>query len=292
MSWLFDASICLGGAAPETTWTIGPAIVLPLVLVASLYAGGTLRLWQRTRRARALRVQQALLFAAGWLTIAAALVTPLHALSERLFAAHMIEHELIMAVAAPLIAASAPGAAMLWSLPRGWRHAVANLLGAGPVVQIWCRISSPAAATVLHGLAIWIWHVPGLFEAALERGVLHYAQHASFLGTGLLFWWVLLPRRGAEQGLGGSVMHLFLTSMHTSVLGVLLLLSPRLWYPANTGLSEQWGLTPLEDQQLAGLIMWGPAGLVYGLAALLIAGLWIRASGKSNHGTAHALSTP
>ena len=89
----------------------------------------------------------------------------------------------------------------------------------------------------------------------------------------------MLRRRGAEPRLGASVMHLFVTSLHTSVLGVLLVLSPRLWYPANTGLSEQWGLTPLEDQQLAGLIMWVPAGLIYGLAALLLAGLWIKASG-------------
>lgn len=287
MSWFFDASICLGAASPQTTWTIGPAILLPLFAVASLYACGTLRLWRRSRHSHALRLRYMSLFAAGLLTLAAAMVTPLHALSERLFAAHMIEHELMMAVAAPLIVASAPGGAMLWSLPRTWRQAVGALLGSKAVASSWRWISRPAVATMLHGLAIWIWHVPGLFEAALERGMLHYAQHASFLGTGLLFWWAMLPRGSGKQGLGISVMHLFLTSMHTSLLGVLLLLSPRLWYPANTGLSEQWGLTPLEDQQLAGLIMWMPAGLVYGFAALFIAGLWIKASGRSNH--AHAL---
>jgi putative membrane protein len=289
MSWFFDASICFGASAPETTWTVGPAIVLPLLAVASLYAGGAWRLWRRIGRSHALRLRQAILFAAGWIALAVALITPLHALSERLFSAHMIEHELMMAVAAPLLAASAPGAAMMWGLPRSWRRGFGRISHAGLLASIWTYLTRPVVATVLHGVAIWIWHVPGLFEAALERGFLHYAQHASFLGTALLFWWVMLPRRGAEQGLGAAVMHLFLTSMHTSLLGVLLVLSPRLWYPANTSISELWGLTPLEDQQLAGLVMWVPAGLVYGSAALLLAGLWITSSSRSDDSASHTL---
>jgi putative membrane protein len=287
-SWLFDASVCFGAGAPQTAWTVGPALVLPLFAFALLYAGGAVRLWRRSGRAHALRLRQACLFGAGWGTLVLALVTPLHALSQRLFTAHMIEHELMMAVAAPLIAVSAPGAVMLWGLPRSWRHAFGRLVRAAPITGIWRWISRPVVATVLHGIAIWIWHVPGLFEAALERGVLHYAQHASFFGTALLFWWVLIPRSRADQASGSSIMHLFLTSMHTSLLGVLLVLSPRVWYPADAGLSELWGLTPLEDQQLAGLVMWVPAGLVYGGAALLLAGLWISASGRS-HGGGYAL---
>ncbi|TIO41331.1 MAG: cytochrome c oxidase assembly protein, partial [Mesorhizobium sp.] len=110
-------------------------------------------------------------------------------------------------------------------------------------------------------------------------GVLHYTQHASFLGTALLFWWALLPRSGRQQAYGSAVMHLFFTSMHTGLLGVLLLLSPKLWYPENAGGAALWGLSPIEDQQLAGLVMWVPAGLIYGGAALLLAGLWISKSG-------------
>jgi putative membrane protein len=291
-NWLFDASICFGAGAPETAWTIGPAIVLPLLALVLIYAGGALRLWRRGGRTHPLRLRQGGLFVAGWAVLVVALVTPLHALSQRLFTAHMIEHELMMAVAAPLIAASAPGAAMLWALPRSWRHGIGRMIRAAPITGFWSFVSRPVVATVLHGVAIWIWHVPVLFEAALGRGVLHYAQHASFFGTALLFWWVLLPRRGSERGLGAAVMHLFLTSMHTSLLGVLLVLSPRLWYPANTGISALWGLTPLEDQQLAGLVMWVPAGLVYGGAALLLAGLWIRSSSKSLDGGSYALGTP
>ncbi|WP_292560263.1 cytochrome c oxidase assembly protein [Mesorhizobium sp.] len=145
---------------------------------------------------------------------------------------------------------------------------------------IWAFISRPVVATVLHGAAIWIWHVPALFEAALQQGFLHYAQHASLLGTGLLFWWVLLPRPGREHACGNAVMHLFFTSLHTGLLGVLLVVSPKLWYPANAVGSDLWGLSPLEDQQLAGLIMWIPAGLIYGGAALLSVAFWIQTSSR------------
>ncbi|MER9140870.1 cytochrome c oxidase assembly protein [Mesorhizobium sp. M0830] len=287
----FSTSISYGPGSQEAGWTLALPITLPLAAVALIYAGGALRLWRRSDRGRFLRVRQALLFAAGWIALAAALVSPIHALGERVFTAHMIEHELLMAVAAPLLVASLPAAAMMWALPVSLRRPFGHAGHASVVQAAWAAISRPLAATLLHGVAIWLWHVPALFHAALERGFFHYAQHASFLGTGLLFWWALLPRHGREQAYGSAVMHLFLTSLHTGLLGVLLLVSPRLWYPANATGAEIWGLSPLEDQQLAGLIMWVPAGLVYGGAALLLAGLWIRSSGqRAGREASHALN--
>jgi cytochrome c oxidase assembly factor CtaG len=282
MNWLFDSSICYGAGTPQSTWTLTPMILGPLLLVALLYGIGAVRLWGRSSRARPHRLVQASLFGAGWLVLAAALISPIHALSERVFAAHMIEHELMMALAAPLIAAAAPGGALIWALPAGARRFLGRAAHDGTLARVLGLLTRPAVATVLHGLAIWVWHVPGLFEAALERGPLHYAQHASFLGTALLFWWVML--RKAQSG--RAVLHLFFTSLHTGLLGVLLVVSARLWYPANALDSGLWGLGALEDQQLAGLIMWVPAGLVYALAALLLAGRWIARSAK---GDRHAL---
>ncbi|MER9232990.1 cytochrome c oxidase assembly protein [Mesorhizobium sp. M0622] len=286
---LFSTSICYGAGAPQAGWTLALPITLPLAAIALLYTAGAARLWRRSARSRPLRLWQALLFAAGWVILAAALVSPLHALGERVFTAHMIEHELLMAVAAPLLVASCPAAAMMWALPIKLRQALGTAGHAKMLRAIWAAISRPAAATVLHGVAIWAWHVPALFEAALAQGALHYAQHASFLGSGLLFWWVLLPRPGREQAYGSAVMHLFFTSLHTGLLGVLLLVSPRLWYPENAAGAELWSLSPLEDQQLAGLVMWVPAGLIYGGAALLLAGLWIRSSGRKDREASHAL---
>ncbi|MGI6852780.1 cytochrome c oxidase assembly protein [Mesorhizobium sp. 1B3] len=280
MNWL-DPSICFGSASTQAGWTIGLPITLPLALTALLYGAGAQRLWRRSRRGRPTNLARIGLFWAGWLSLAIALVTPLHALSERLFTAHMIEHEMMMVVSAPLLAASAPIAEMLWALPQSWRLTLARVTRAHLISSAWVVLTLPAVATVLHGLAIWLWHLPILFEAALERGPLHYAQHASFLGTGLLFWWTILPRNARTRAQGTAVLHLFLTSLHTGLLGVLLFVSPRLWYPSAPLEVEQWGLSALEDQQLAGLVMWMPAGLVYGAAALLLAERWISATGRS-----------
>ena len=192
-----------------------------------------------------------------------------------------------MAVAAPLLVAACPGAALMWALPATLRRGTGKLTHGKVLQAVWALAARPLSATVLHGAAIWIWHIPALFEAALQQGVLHYAQHASFLGTALLFWWTLLPRSGRQQAYGSSIMHLFFTSLHTGLLGVLLLVSPKLWYPENGSGAALWDLSPLEDQQLAGLVMWVPAGLIYGGAALLLAGLWISNSGTRE--AAHAL---
>ena len=284
---LFSPSICYG--APGAEWTLALPITLPLTTLLLLYAIGAIRLWHRSANSRRLRLRHAVLFAVGWLVLALALESPLHALGERVFTAHMIEHELLMAVAAPLFIASYPAAALMWALPLKLRKALGAIGQSRSLGIVWGRISRPGAATMLHGVAIWIWHIPALFEAALERGVLHYLQHASFFGTGVLFWWALLPRRRSEAR-GGAVLHLFLTTLHTGLLGVLLVVSPRLWYPANTGGSQFWNLTSLEDQQLAGLVMWVPAGLIYGGAALFLVGLWIRSSGEKSREMAHALN--
>jgi putative membrane protein len=280
------SDICYGDG--RTGDVPGLVLTLPLALFGLLYGLGALRLWRRSDRGHVLQLRRNSMFAAGWTVLAVALVSPLHPLSDRLFTAHMIEHELLMVVAPPLIVAAVPTAALMWSLPQSWRLGLARLGHTSPLLAVWAWITRPAVATVLHGVAIWAWHVPLLFEAALQRGVLHYVQHASFLGTGLLFWWALLPRPANRHAFGGSVMHLFFTSLHTGLLGVLLVMTPRLWYPQNGLDAARWGLSPIEDQQLAGLVMWVPAGLIYGGAALLVAGLWIRSSGRAVQEVAHA----
>lgn len=272
MTWWLDPSICFGTGTTETGWTFGAPISLPLLLVAALYLRGTLNLRRRSKQTS--RFPHMAAFALGWTMLAVALITPLHGLGQRLFTAHMIEHELLMAVAAPLLVLSRPTADLLWGLPSGWRKSLAQA-GHFRAVRIpWRFLSLPPVATILHGFAIWLWHVPPFFEAALQGGFLHYLQHASFLGTGLLFWWAIAPFR-SHRSQGTSVLHLFVTSLHTTLLGALLFVSPHLWFPSNAASSSAWGLTPLEDQQLAGLVMWVPAGLIYGGAALLLAALWI-----------------
>lgn len=266
-------SRCFGGQTLGG-WTVDPTLLIPLFVSAALFAGGTARLWRRAGAGRGVSYAHVALFTLGWLATAAALISPLHDLSRRLFTAHMIEHEVLMVVAAPLLVVGRPLGAMLWALPQGWRRGLGRAVQAGWFAAFWNFIKRPMTATVLHGLAIWIWHVRSLFEAALQVEWVHWLQHFSFFGSALLFWWAMVEAWRRRETAGAAVGHLFLTSLHTGFLGVLLVFSPRLWYPPMPAAAE-WGLTALEDQQMAGLIMWIPAGMVYAAAALALMAAWL-----------------
>ncbi|NOJ42179.1 cytochrome c oxidase assembly protein [Bradyrhizobium australiense] len=267
---------------PEThsndpSWTFDPWIIIPLLVLGVPYAVGSVVLWRRTTVARSLRQWQALSFLGGWLTIAAALVSPLHWLGEHLFCFHMIEHEILMAVSAPLLVVARPIGTLLWSLPRDIRAAAGRLLKRPPVSLTWAWLTTGRNATLVHGGAIWAWHAPILFDAAVTSAPIHRLQHLSFLLTAVLFWWSVLWRSNA----GVAAWHLFVTMLHTTILGALMALAPGVLYQPQPATAAAWGLTPLEDQQLAGLIMWVPAATIYAAAALALIALWIRRSSET-----------
>ena len=114
-----------------------------------------------------------------------------------------------------------------------------------------------------------MWHIPRFFQATLDNDWIHSAQHVSFLGSALLFWWSLFYAHGKVR-YGASVLYLFTTAVHTSILGALLTFASTVWYPDYVATTPAWGLTPLEDQQVGGLIMWIPAGLVYVIGGLVL----------------------
>jgi putative membrane protein len=271
------------------TWTWDPWVLLPLFVSAVLYVVGVARLWQRAGLGRGVRLWQAACFTAAWFLLFGALVAPLHWLGERLFAAHMIEHEILMTMAPPLLVVARPIGAIFWALPASWRRRSGGLAQTPALATVWTWLTDPLVATVLHAIALWAWHIPALYEAALTSGRLHWLQHLSFFVTALFFWGSLLRGRARERGYGAAVLYLFATSLHSGFLGILLALARQPLYPAQTRTALEWGLTPLEDQQLAGLVMWIPAGLVYAGAALVLAGLWIaRSASDLRTGGRHA----
>lgn len=260
----------------ETLWstfTFDAFVLAPLGISCALFTIGLIRVWTRAGLGHGIRGYRAALYGLGLLALAGALVSPLHWLGERLFTAHMIEHEIVMAVAAPLLVASRPLGAFVWALPLSWRGSIGALAGASPVAAGWRFLTTPVTATTLHAAAIWGWHAPAAFNLAVENENVHRLQHLSFFVTALLFWWAVLKRPRHEHGLAS--MHLFVTMIHMSILGALLTLSPRVWYGAGMLHAAEWGLTPLEDQQLAGLVMWAPAGMIYVGAALMLLASWI-----------------
>ncbi len=254
-------------------WTWEPGVVLPLLLTAAAYLAGVRRVWARAGSGRGVRRSDVVRFAAGWVVLALALVSPLHALGGALFSAHMAQHELLLAVAAPLLVLGRPGVATAWALPRRWRAPVGR---AAYAVARRCRaLAAPYGATAAHAAAIWLWHAPPVYGLALRSEVAHAAQHASFLGTALLFWWAVLSPRGRRHP-GAGVLALFLTTLHTGALGALLALGTRVLVPHYLTTTAPFGLSPLEDQQLAGLVMWVPGSAAYVAAALWLLGTRLR----------------
>ena len=258
-------------------WTLSPGVVLPLAASLLLYATGLARMWRRSERGRGGLRRGALLFGAGWLALAGALTSPLHEGGERSFALHMIEHEIIMLIAALLLVAARPGPAFLWAFPRGARL----WLGAAGRWPFWPGLTNPIVATAIQAAVMVGWHAPAAFDLALESEGWHVVQHLCFVLSALLFWWAMLHGSPGRGGRLVAAFCLFATSMIGGGLGALMALSHSPWYApyAALGLTPS-GLTPAEDQQLAGLIMWVPGGLYH-----LVASLWFlaRALGESAH---------
>jgi putative membrane protein len=275
---LILASGCFSGAT-LAGWTVDPAVLAPPLLGAMLYAIGLARLWSSAGTGRGAPLWRVACFVLGWLAIAAALLTPLHDQSRKFFAVHMMEHELVMTIAAPLLVLSHPLPVLLWAFPEGWRRGVAKTSGAVAYLFGWDILTRPIAATIAHAAAIWIWHIPVLFDATLVNEFLHWLQHLSFFVTALYFWWSVLE---ARQRAGIGVALIFVTALHTNFLGILLTFAREPVYPGQARVAKAWGADPLLDQQLAGLIMWVPAGFIYVAIGLALAGLWIGRSAQGD----------
>jgi putative membrane protein len=129
-----------------------------------------------------------------------------------------------------------------------------------------------SVAWVVHALALWLWHLPVLFQAALHYPLLHILQHTCFFASAIAYWWSVYGGRMRQPG-GSSIASLFTTMLHTSALGAVLTFSQSAWYGADG--VRLFGLSPLEDQQLGGLIMWVPGGLPYLIAGLVIVARWM-----------------
>lgn len=264
-----------GGA--HEAWHPEASIALPLLLFGLLYAIGFARLWRRSDLGRAGLKRGALSFAAGWAMLAGATASPLHEAGEKSFTFHMIEHELIMLPAALLLVLARPGPVLLWAFPSAVRGTFAGVARGGR--GLWLLISAPVAATGLQALALVAWHMPPLFDRALDSEGWHIAQHLSFLLTALLFWWAMAHGRAGRHGYGLAALCLFLTSLVGGALGALMAVSTSPWYAPYAAMGmTPWGLSPAEDQQLAGLVMWIPGGAFHAAAALVFLLGWLKAS--------------
>jgi putative membrane protein len=235
-------------------------------------------LWTGTARLGPIAHRRRRAFLAGTVALAMALLSPLDALSASLASAHMVQHLLLTTVAAPLLVLGAPAAVLVAALPpdvrrrvASWRTGAAGRAGAAtlahPVV-----VSLPFVAT------LWWWHARAPYEAALADPLVHGLAHVSLVATALLSWAAILRHRRRPATPGVDVLVLFGLATLSGLLGLLLTFAPTPWYSSYAETTAAWGLTPLADQQLAGVIMWVPGGGAYVVAALVLVRSWVRPS--------------
>lgn len=250
-------------------WNLDPLVVTGLAVAALLYRRG----WRRPTDTRWRRIA----FAGGLAAIFVALISPLEAVAGVLVSAHMVQHVLLLLVAAPLLAVSAPGAALTRGLPDIVRPRVAPLrrsvgLGAGRVQ----RSRAPVVRWLAYVLVLWAWHSSVLYGAAVEHEIVHAAEHATFLAAGLLVWSSLLGPARVRVPRGMAMLGVFTLALQSVFLSVLLTFAQSAWYEPYVRAAPAWGVDPLEDQQLAGVLMWVPAGFIHvGIGVALLVS-WFR----------------
>jgi cytochrome c oxidase assembly factor CtaG len=256
-------------------WTLDGFVMLVLVASASIYTLGVSRLWLHAGKGHGIRPWETISYAAGITSLVIALASPLDYLSDISFFAHMSQHEILMLVAAPLIVLGRPMIAAMWAPPARPRAAVASVAAAPLPRAAWRGVSHPFVVLVLHAVILWAWHARPLFEAAMRSEWIHGVQHFSFFASAMLFWWALVFGRYGRTGYGVAIVFVFATAAHTSLLGALLTVGHRMWYAVYENRAPRVGLDPLDDQRLAGLVMWIPGGMVLLVAALALLLAWL-----------------
>ena len=263
----------ISAAAPEISllsWTLEPVVVVPVVVVATLYVRG----WATLARRMPERFGAGRLIAvmAGLATVVVALGSPLDALGHQLLLAHMIQHLLLMAVAPPLLWMGAPVAPLLLGLPRPIRRTVAIALASKPLRRLTRVLADPRVGWVAFVIAFWAWHIPALYDLGLGSDSWHHVQHTCFFATALLFWRpVILPWPARSSWPRWAMIpYLALAELQNSALAAILTFADRVIYPAYETLPRRWDIAALEDQSIAGVIMWVPGSL-----AFLLPMLWL-----------------
>jgi putative membrane protein len=264
------------------SWNLDPVLLTGLLLAAWAYRRGRTR-----RRRRDTDVWRARAFTGALAALAVALISPLDALAGALASAHMGQHVLLLLVAAPLLALSAPSTRILRGSPLALSRAGARWRRRLRLTHRNLRaLRHPTTVWLLHAGTVWFWHAAVAYDAALRSEPLHVLEHASFLATAVLFWGVAIGvRRSGRVSNGLGVLLVFAMAGQSVFLAVLLTFARTPWYSGYATTTTPWGLDQLADQQLAGVIMWIPAGGVYLATALTLVVAWVRASEREDIAT-------
>jgi putative membrane protein len=240
---------------PITGFSVHPTTVIGISALAALY------MWRERREQRTATAAQRTWFFAGLVTMFLALNGPLHDLSDDyLFSAHMVQHLVLTFVVPPLLIIGTPG----WMLRPALRIPAVNS------VARW--LTRPAVCFVLFSVTIAAWHLPPLYNLAMAHHPVHIGEHLMFMATAVLMWWPILSPLPELPRLAypAQMLYCFLMSLPMTVVAIYIALADHVLYPAYETSPRVWGLLPLEDQMIGGLIMWIPGGLVlYGVMSIV-----------------------
>jgi len=264
---------------PQAVWAVWDwslALWLGFGLTAWVYARGWHRLEQHRQRPAGWQTAS---FIGGLALAFVALVSPLDSAGSALLSAHMVQHLLLILGAAPLLAISQALSPLLVGLPKGLGQWLGRAWhAAGWLRRDWALVSQPAVAGVIQALGLWAWHLPVAYQSALGNQWVHDAEHLTFLGTALILWWAVLDAtRRDGHAIAIGFLAIFVAGLQSTVLALLFTVSASAWYPAYAGSTAAWGLSPLQDQQLAGAIMWVPSAVIYLVAIVGLMAAWLRA---------------
>ena len=268
-----------------TAWDLDPSVIVGCVALAIAYVIACRRFFSPSLKGRGWGLG---LFLLGDLVMLLALISPLDVLADAyLFSAHMLQHMLLVLAVPPLL---------ILGIPRSLATAVVRTRGLGAIER---ALRNPLVAWTLGMAALWIWHLPRLYDATLANEALHIFEHLTFLVTATIFWWpILSPLEDSRMSHGAAFAYLGAAMLATSVLGILITFAPVGVYTAYQhphdslgildALRNSWGLTTEEDQQFGGLLMWVPGGLVYLCAIMAVLARWYRAPEPEHFAPARA----
>ena len=244
-----------GGEAHAPGWIFDPLVCALLALSILAYWLGLSRMKPRARRAIAPPWRVAS-YVAAILILIAALLSPFDAHADTSFAWHMGQHLLLMLGAAPLLALSNAHLVSLNAFSLGWRRRLGRFVGGVPGVKAGARPAAPWAAALAFAAGLWLWHAPSMYDAALGDGTIHTLEHLTFLLTAAIFWRMVAGAGARRLDFGSSILLVTLVGLQGNLLAALITLAPTPIYGA-------YASAGIYDQQIAGLLMWIPAGLLY-----------------------------
>ncbi len=241
----------------DASWTLEPGAIVFIALLAWVYGARVRRVRASRGGARGAPSARVVAFGLGLATLVAALLSPLDRLGEQAFVMHMVQHVVLLDVAPILLICGLTKVIL--------RPATRRLTAVERAAGV---LAHPGFAIAAYVAVMWVWHVPALYDAALEHGLVHVAEHVTLLSAGALYWWHLLSPIRSRMRLGGMgpVVYMLSTKLLVGLLGIAITFAPDALYAFYEQRPPIWGLDPTEDQALAGAVMALEQSIVMGIA--------------------------